>query len=307
MQCLHPIKVRRYLDAEKTIVERVEVPCGKCAACLMNRRQQWVQRLVYEWKSANTAAFCTLTYDDDHLYRNQFGVPSVNKRDVQLFLKRLRRKLGNGLRFFLISEYGDTPWATTRPHYHFLLFNYPPMSYLVLAKTINDVWKNNNPLLNLEKVAEPICGERIGYVAGYSIYKRIGPKDSDPNFMLCSRRPAIGASYLTPARLKYHYETGNLSVKTDTGSYPLHRYFRDKISDDDFKERARENYEQYQAQRNFDKFGFEDFSLTWNTEEVEAHGLSQEEYQLLCKNELERQDAWVASFYKKQKHKHLKI
>lgn len=307
MQCLHPIKVRRYLDEDKTVCERVEVPCGKCAACQMNARQQWVQRLVYEFKAAKTAAFVTLTYDDEHLYINENGVPSVNKRDVQLFMKRLRKEFGSGLRFFLMSEYGDDPRYTQRPHYHMLLFNYPPMDFLRLAVKINEIWKKTDKYFNLNKVVEPINGNRIGYVAGYGITRKMGPYGSDPNFMLCSRRPAIGSCYLTPARLKYHYETGNLSVKTDTGSYPLHRYFRDKISDDDFKERASENYQQYQAKRNFKEFGFEDFELNWNTEQIAEHGLSQEQYELLCNNELERRKAWEASFYKKQKHKHIKV
>lgn len=309
MQCLRPIWVHRKIGEKDgvDVVEKVQVPCGKCEACLMNIRQQWQQRLIYEFRSAKTAAFVTLTYDDEHLYRNSNGVPSVNKRDVQLFMKRLRKKYGKGIRYFLMSEYGDDPRFTQRPHYHMLLFNYPPKDFLLLAKEINEIWQKTDVFFNLNKVVEPITGERIGYVAGYSITRKCGPYGSDPNFMLCSRRPAIGSSYLTPNRLKYHYETGKLNVKTSTGSYPLHRYFRDKIADDDFKERCKSEYDRYVRERNRKKYGFEDFSLTWTTEEIASHGLTQEQYKLLCHNENERVQSWVNAFRKKQKHKHIKI
>lgn len=319
MECLSPIWVRRkigsvtrashFLCPEKVDienVERVQVPCGKCAACLSNFRQQWVQRLIYEYRNAKTAAFVTLTYDNEHLYRNENGVPSVCKRDVQLFMKRLRKKYGSGIRYFLISEYGDDPRFTMRPHYHMLLFNYPPKDNILLAKEINVIWKKTDPYFMLDKVVETIESERIGYVAGYSITRKIAPPGADPNFMLCSRRPGIGASYLTPARQEYHYRTGNMSCKTENGTYPLHRYIRDKVSDDSTKERQKEQYEAYVAERNRKKFGFEDFSLTWTPQEIESHGLTQEQYELLCHNYNESRRSWASAFWKKQLHKHIK-
>lgn len=319
MQCLRPIWVKKktgtvlrashFLCPERNWegVEQVQVPCGKCEACQSNYRQQWTMRLIYEYKSAKTAAFCTLTYAPEHLYFNDYGVPSVNKRDVQLFMKRLRKKLGVGIRYFLMSEYGDDPRFTQRPHYHFLLFNYPPMAFLKLGLVINECWNKTDKYFQLAKVAEPVTGRRISYCAGYAITRKVGPYRSDPNFMLCSRRPAIGSSFLTENSGRYLYDTAKLSVNLDKGSYPVHRYFRDKISDDDFKERCKQEYESYTKRKNASKYGFEDFSLTWNTAEVAAHGLTQEQYNLLCHNENERLQSWVNAFRKKQKHKHIKI
>ena len=111
MQCLSPVTVKR-LDGIQSF------PCGKCLACLTNRRRDWVIRLKYELKRSSSALFLTLTYDEEHI--PECG---VNKEDVQKFLKRLRKGVpDHKLRYFLVSEYGS---HTERAHYHMILFNYP--------------------------------------------------------------------------------------------------------------------------------------------------------------------------------------
>lgn len=61
-----------------------------------------------------SSAFVTLTYDDEHL------PGELKPRDLQLFLKRIRRRVEpQKLRFFGVGEYGDT---SGRPHYHVILF-----------------------------------------------------------------------------------------------------------------------------------------------------------------------------------------
>lgn len=44
---------------------------------------------------------------------------SLNYRDFQLFMKRLRKKIGTPVRFYMCGEYGEN---FDRPHYHALLF-----------------------------------------------------------------------------------------------------------------------------------------------------------------------------------------
>jgi hypothetical protein len=69
----------------------------------------------------------TLTLDEDHLMSpitrgiKPWQARSVNKREVQLFMKRLRKRFGSGIRFFACGEYGE---KRDRPHYHALLFNH---------------------------------------------------------------------------------------------------------------------------------------------------------------------------------------
>lgn len=60
-------------------------------------------------------SFVTLTFDDANLPLNG----SISKRDLQLFLKRLRKGTSGAVRFFGVGEYGE---ESGRPHYHCLLF-----------------------------------------------------------------------------------------------------------------------------------------------------------------------------------------
>lgn len=140
--CLSPIRTKKgYV-----------VPCGKCVECLSQKRNDWSVRLYYEMQKYSTPpAFITLTYDDDHLptmVDEDTGelVPVVSKRDLQLFFKRLRKRVP-GIRYFFCSEYGPT---TNRPHYHGIIFNLPQKYFSLylrcctddLNKLISDCWKN---------------------------------------------------------------------------------------------------------------------------------------------------------------------
>lgn len=74
-------------------------------------------RCVHESQMWEENCFITLTYDDDHLPINQ----SLDYRDFQLFLKRLRKHFApREIRFFMCGEYGSN---TRRPHFHAALFN----------------------------------------------------------------------------------------------------------------------------------------------------------------------------------------
>ena len=58
------------------------LPCCKCAECLMQKSIEWSFRIMLESKDYKDNCFITLTYKDNPV--------QLNKRDYQLFLKRLR-------------------------------------------------------------------------------------------------------------------------------------------------------------------------------------------------------------------------
>lgn len=97
----------------------MEVPCGQCIGCRIDRSQQWALRCMFEASTHEKNCFITLTYDDDHLPFDG----NLNKEHFQLFMKRLRKQNGKGIKYFHCGEYGDN---FGRPHYHALLFNYRP-------------------------------------------------------------------------------------------------------------------------------------------------------------------------------------
>lgn len=113
MKCVNPI----FLKDRNKLAGGIWVPCGKCVFCRKAISKEWGVRIVHEleyYKGNNV--FFTLTYDDENLPENG----SLCKRDVQLFLKRLRKAIyPEKIKYFYSGEYGD---ETLRPHYHFLLF-----------------------------------------------------------------------------------------------------------------------------------------------------------------------------------------
>lgn len=108
LNCANPIFVKK---------TGILVPCGKCLKCRSKYRLQWQLRLQHELSSYNgIAIFLTLTYDEEHLSNDN----SLNKRDVQLFIKRLRKFYSDiKIKYFAVGEYGTKKF---RPHYHLIIY-----------------------------------------------------------------------------------------------------------------------------------------------------------------------------------------
>ena len=94
--------------AQKMVAQSVTIPCGKCLGCRLEYSRQWANRCMLELGYHESSWFVTLTYDDAHLPRSFYGNPDTGeavpcatlyKRDFQLFMKRLRFKFGEGIRF----------------------------------------------------------------------------------------------------------------------------------------------------------------------------------------------------------------
>lgn len=126
MRCFSPITIK---NTKNGVTTKLDVPCGKCAACLSRERKTWQTRLELENRYSTNAKFVTLTYADQYLVYGERvtpegeiikGVPVLNKVHIQNFFKRFREKNKNKIKYYLVGEYGET---TQRPHYHMLLFN----------------------------------------------------------------------------------------------------------------------------------------------------------------------------------------
>ena len=130
----------------------IQVPCGQCIGCRLERSRQWAMRCVHEAQLHDYNSFITLTYDDQHLPQNA----SLRKEDFQKFMKRLRKELDYPIRFFHCGEYGENAFkgkfssqpsvkrkqmkhleqyklsALGRPHYHAIIFghDFPDREYL---------------------------------------------------------------------------------------------------------------------------------------------------------------------------------
>lgn len=184
----------------------VELPCGRCIGCRLERTANWAARILHESKLHKFNWFVTLTYDDQELHRTDQGLPTLQPSDFVLFMKRLRKAKGPGLRFYQCGEYGET---TFRPHHHAILFNCPLTDLQPLRQTRA---RNAHTLYTSSEVLKlwthghisvgQVTYETAAYVASYVTKKIVGPTATAhyqgrvPEYSTMSRRPGIGRGFL---------------------------------------------------------------------------------------------------------------
>lgn len=227
MPCYHPLLAWRYPDPSSKSGysldfrqkanfyhpqgEAIQVPCGRCIGCKMRKARDWSVRCQLEAQLHDRSCFLTLTYNDFNLPLTKDGDPTLVKRDLQLFLKRLRKELSNydiTIRFFACGEYGN---RLARPHYHLLIFGCDFTEF-------DNIIKNHNSLAPItlrstcfgREYLSPIIAsawpygyhvigsltpQSCSYVARYVTKKQYGTRTTygtrQPEFVLMSRRPGI--------------------------------------------------------------------------------------------------------------------
>jgi hypothetical protein len=178
----------------------VSIPCGQCIGCRLERSRQWAVRCVHEASLHERNCFITLTYDPDHLPENG----TLVMEHFQLFMKRLRKEFGAGIRFFHCGEYGE---KQGRPHYHAALFNFDFPDKVFLRRTPRgDVCWSSASLQRLWGKGRTELGsltfESAAYIARYITKKQLGKgaqahyEGRKPEYTTMSRKPGIGKGWL---------------------------------------------------------------------------------------------------------------
>lgn len=181
MQCLKPIKL--YVNEEHG---KLNLGCGKCLACRIQKRKEWSMRLWHELSYHDRHVFLTLTYDDYHLPDDE----SLRIRDIQLFIKRLRKDLakdGRKIKYFACGEYGG---RTHRPHYHAIIYGLgldKPDKQLVMDNWMKCDW-------SVYKIRKESFGrveaKSINYVAGY-IHSKLSGNEAREVYDNTGREPVF--------------------------------------------------------------------------------------------------------------------
>jgi len=237
MQCIKPFLVTKNLD-RSLYPDGLEVPCGKCLACRVKKRQEWAVRLLHELDSHEDSVFITLTYDNEKLPINE-RYPTLKKRDIQLFIKRLRKDLqkeNRNIKYFFCGEYGE---KTERPHYHAIIFGLSltehDRNYIINNWTYCD-WSNNQIKTKSFGIAEP---DSILYVSKY-INKKFSGTEAEKHYHDKKREPVfrllslgIGKEF-AQKNLKQILQQGYITVKGIKQSIP--RYYLKKIEETHPKE-----------------------------------------------------------------------
>ncbi len=258
----------------------IEVACGQCIGCRLERSRQWATRCLHEAQLHKENCFLTLTFSDEGLekrekeylqankkifnkYKNNeeklkeklIDIPhktSIHVRDLQLFMKKLRKQYGSQIRFFACGEYGD---ENLRPHYHLCIFNmdFPDKKLwkktsqdhkLYISDTLEELWSYGHATIG------EVNFETAAYVARYIMKKVNGSRQEKhyqtfnpetweiinrtPELTTMSRRPGIGADWFKKFKSDI-YDTDyvvingkkcgapkfydNLLLETDPGHY----------------------------------------------------------------------------------------
>lgn len=215
----YPLVFREPKEHKPGLDSVVDVPCGQCIGCKLERSRQWAMRCYHEASLYDENCYITLTYNDENLPPGATLVPE----HFQKFMKRLRKSSPDreNIRYFHCGEYGTVcefcgkseiyckcktfKTSLGRPHYHACIFNYD-FDDKKLFKTVDD-----NRLYTSEKLQKlwPFGFCTIGtvtfasaaYVARY-ITKKINGENADehykgrkPEYITMSRRPGIGKDW----------------------------------------------------------------------------------------------------------------
>lgn len=234
------------LDSGEILRNYITIPCGKCIGCRLDYSREWANRCLLEMEDHESTLFLTLTYDEEHLPRRFYSrldtgetdleSNPLRKKDIQDFHKRLRKSLDYPIRFFSAGEYGD---KTQRPHYHGIYFGLKPPDDLERLKDS----KSGFPLFSSKKIdiiwskgfvtIQECTWETCAYTARY-IMKKLNGAMSDfydqnaltPPFVLMSRMPGIGRSYLDRHPEILNFKSISVPSYNRPGNFTVPKYFR---------------------------------------------------------------------------------
>ena len=179
--------------------QQIQVPCGECDECRIDKANDWATRITNEAEEWNNKGiFLTLSYNNTSLPMTKEGLTTLKKKDIVNFKKRLRKyatkhklpfmewenpytgKKERPIRTFECGEYGTNGTRAViggNPHYHMIIFNWEPDDLkfdkiskksglpVYTSKTINKLWGKGYAPIGL------ITYESASYVARYTMKK----------------------------------------------------------------------------------------------------------------------------------------
>lgn len=259
MACFHPKKAWQTDNGDIVFSERgnlkkqLMLPCSQCIGCRLDRSKQWAIRCLHEAQMHNENCFITLTYNNTNI-TNDLIYPHFQK-----FIRKLRKKTGQKIRYYMAGEYGEN---TGRPHFHACLFGYRPNDLKIFREL------PNGSRLYTSEFLETLWGygftsvgdvtlESASYVARYIMKKITGPMAENrywsvnpatgeahpitPEFNRMSLKPGIGQTWFDLYQADV-YPTGQCIINGRKMKPP--RYYETK-----YKELKPLRYEELQYDR----------------------------------------------------------
>lgn len=297
-------------------------PCGQCLFCRINKKRDWISRLLLEAACHPINQFWTLTYEDGQLpnelppngahslakqaqvLRSKAGSQLLGvagqsgtlfKPDLALFFKRYRKNISD-FRYYAVGEYGE---KRGRPHYHVLAFGTE-----VSKETLRETWRHGDVHIGDVESAS------ITYCVEYALKR----EKSDglielrrlPEFSVMSTKPAIGSyaidEFRTAILRSKPLPTGELLIP-DTfrvlgKNYPVPRFVRNELEEEGFVT-ARSALRQHLGDKEVvsallsrspvARAEYQKYEILWSDDPVEDNRVLKQELQQKLRNAESRQ------------------
>jgi len=216
LTCYSPLKGFENIEEGGIVFKRsslagaaMEVKCGQCIGCRIDRSKEWAARIVHESQMHPENCFITLTYNDENLPHDG----GLDKEHFQKFMKRLRRKYETTtIRYFHCGEYGQ---GLDRPHYHACLFGIDFSDRLPYSQSNDIVTYVSDELTEIWGKGFTTCGDlnyqTAAYTARYILKKVTGNRAEEhyqkvdlrtgelyniqPEYVTMSLKPGIGRDF----------------------------------------------------------------------------------------------------------------
>jgi len=174
------------------------------------------------------SAFLTLTYNDENVPETDDGHLTLRKKETLKWVDHTSQRI-QAFRYYIVGEYGE---ESLRPHYHLAVFLPPDGT----VGKITEAWQRGYTS------AYPLTRERAAYLARYTTKKltsdtdpRLKP-DQEPEFRSSSKRPALGAAFVSSLVRAYRTRPGQKliesrgdiepTVRISGKIYPIPEYIR---------------------------------------------------------------------------------
>lgn len=233
MECFSPITIPNKRAGLYGQFKTLQVPCGKCPACQQTRRKLWFFRLKVESDHCVCSYCVTLTYNDLDVpeyvpFEDKFLYHPIKYQDLQLFNKRLRKRLGP-FRFFAVCEYGS---KGLRPHFHVCYFYDRPISEFDFHNAVFELWFPQTRI-TIDTTNDRACNYILKYClrpSGEDVPDEFRPK------IVCSTKPYIGSGFLEDPRVVADFKDTLRDYSNYLGYFQrLPKIYRDKLFDDNDK------------------------------------------------------------------------
>lgn len=188
----------------------IKLPCGRCVECQRKRSAEWASRCLLEAREYKDNCIVTLTY------RETDGI--LHKRDYQLFLKRLRKKIfPQKIKYFCAGEYGK---KGARPHFHIIIFGYRPKdlilqtrdgigTQLYSSRELESLWGHG--FISVGDLSYKSCLYSAKYLQK-SVYDKCKKEGIQPPFLAMSKGIAANAAYKVDYNVDRIYINGKAYI-----------------------------------------------------------------------------------------------